>query len=42
MDSTDAGQLKREFHELVGTIDAISALKEELELRLEEARTGTI
>jgi hypothetical protein len=38
VDSTDVGRSEREFHELIGALDAISALKEELELRLEEAR----
>ncbi|MCK4743844.1 MAG: hypothetical protein KAT25_08495 [Sulfuriflexus sp.] len=30
--------MERESHELTGAVDAISTLKEELELRLEEAR----
>ena len=42
MDSTDIGQLKCEFHELIGALDTISVLKEELELRLEEARDDCV
>jgi len=42
MDSKDVGKLKLEFHELIGALDAISALKEELELRLEEARDDCV
>jgi hypothetical protein len=38
MDSTDVGRLEREYHELIGALDAIITLKEKLELRLEEAR----
>lgn len=37
MASKDTGQLGREIHELIGALNAISALKEELELRLAEA-----
>lgn len=42
MESKDAGRLEREFHELIGTLDAISVLKEKLELLLEEARDDCI
>jgi len=42
MESTDVGRLEREFHELIGALDAISTLKEELELRLEEARDDCV
>ena len=42
MESTDVGRLEREFHELIGALDAISALKEKLELRLEEARDDCV
>jgi hypothetical protein len=41
-DSAVAGRLNREFHELIGALDAISALKEELELRLDEARDDCV
>ncbi len=42
MESTDSLRLDREFHKLVGAIDAINVLKEELELRLEEARDDCV
>ena len=42
MDSKDAGQLERELRELIGALNAISVLKEELELRLEEARDDCV
>jgi len=42
MESTDKGRLDCEFHELIGALDAISRLKEELELRLEEARDDCV
>lgn len=38
MDNTEVKPTERECHELVGALDAISTLKEELELRLDEAR----
>ncbi len=38
MESTDVRRLEREVHELTGALDAVSVLKEELELRLAEAR----
>ena len=42
MDSKDIGQLQREVHELSGALDATSALKEKLELRLGEARDDCV
>ncbi len=42
MDSTGAGRLEDEFHKLTGSLDAISTLSEELELRLEEARDDCV
>lgn len=42
MDSKDIGQLQREVHELSGALDVTSALKEKLELRLEEARDDCV
>jgi len=42
MGNTDVGRLERKFNELIGALDAISALKEELELRLEEARDDCV
>lgn len=38
MDSKDVDRSECELHELIGALDALNALKEELELRLEEAR----
>jgi hypothetical protein len=35
-------QLEQDFHELTGAINAIGALKEGLELRLEEARDDCV
>lgn len=42
MASAATRRLEREFHELIGALDAISALKEELELRLDEARDDSV
>ena len=42
MESTEVERLEREIHELIGALDAIGALKEELELRLEEARDDCV
>jgi len=42
MESTDTLQLDHKLHKLVGAIDAINVLKEELELRLEEARDDNV
>jgi hypothetical protein len=42
MESADVGRLQREVHELNGALDTISTLKEELELRLEEARDDCV
>ncbi len=42
VDSTGMGQLEQEYHELTGAMNAISALTEELELRLEEARDDCV
>jgi hypothetical protein len=42
MESTHVEPSEREFHELIGAHDAISALKEKLELRLEEARDDCV
>jgi len=38
MENADTGRLKQEFYELIGAHDAISSLKDQLDLRLEEAR----
>ncbi len=42
MESTDIEGLEREHYELVGAVDAISTLREELELRLGEARDDCV
>ena len=42
VDSTGMGQQEQEYYELIGAINAISMLKEELELRLEEARDDCV
>ena len=42
MVGTNIGHLEREFHELIGALDTISALKEELELRMGEARDDCV
>jgi len=42
MESTDKGRLDCEVHKLNGALDAISRLREELELRLEEARDDCV
>ena len=42
MESIEVGQLERETHELIGALDAVSTLREELELRLEEARDDCV
>ena len=42
MDSKDVDRSEREFRELMGALDAINALKEQLELRLQEARDDCV
>lgn len=42
MDNTDMKQVERECHEIIGALDAINTLKEELELRLDEARDDCV
>ena len=42
MDSTNMEQFKRECYEAIGAIDAMTMLKEELELRLDEARDNCV
>ncbi len=42
MESIEVGQLERETHELIGALDTVSTLREELELRLEEARDDCV
>ena len=42
MNNTDVERLEREFHELIGALGAIGALKEQLELRLGEARDDCV
>ncbi len=38
MESADVVRLEYDLHELIGALDAINILKEELEHRLDEAR----
>ena len=42
MNNKDVERLEREFCELMGALDAINALKEQLELRLQEARDDCV
>lgn len=42
MNSKDVERSEREFCELMGALDAINALKEQLELRLQEARDDCV
>lgn len=42
MDNQNTGVMEREFHEITGAIDAIKALKDELKLRLDEARDDCV
>jgi len=35
MENADTGRLKQELYELIGALDAISSLKDQLDLRLE-------
>jgi len=42
MDNKDVERSECEFHELIGALDAFNTLKEELELRLEEARDNCV
>jgi len=42
MDHTEIRQKECDCHELHGDLDAISTLKEELELRLDEARDDCV
>ena len=38
MNSKDVERSESEYHELIGALDATNMLKEELKLRLDEAR----
>jgi len=42
MDNTEVKPTEQECHELAGALDAISTLKEELKLRLNEARDDCV
>ena len=42
MGNTEIRQVEREYYEAVGALDTINALKEKLELRLEEARDDCV
>lgn len=42
VDSPDIERFKSEFSQLIGSLDVISTLKDELELRLDEARDDCV